>query len=558
LKAKADGWLGAWDWGQTKSFETDMSQTNIDYLFQVTGVDRAFALSRSDEQRPPFGDLLSLASGSRVAEPSRSAGREDDGNTSAANRPSSSTSGDASQQRVDMTASETSTATGAADDAQAAYDPSDDNRSKVEAAEDARKVVAEPDTSAESLAEDNEDAVADDESNLVAAAAAGQASTVNQSKATASAEGIEEVASENDAARALSTAEKNGAKSDQENGARNAASVNTITETSDAAASTQQNVDGAALPAGATNDVKKSRSAQASRNSADGKADEHQKLGAEARVEGQANGEAVTNAVTLNVDAPIEQASTEPSAGGDEQAMADESKGAKNDPTNSRQRADLTAVANKIVAAAVNGAAQASGGAADEVSDDGKRVAKPQAAKSDSLTAAAERLHSPHASGKRGARTSGEGDMPHVDPARFVGRVAKAFQTAHERGGTLQLRLAPPELGTLRLELTVKDGVMSASLETENQTARRVLLDHLPALRERLAEQNIRVERFDVDVRREGGGQEPAPQNPERQRQNQPESRRQPPSQPRTDDAARPERPIIQPMSNTPGINLVA
>jgi flagellar hook-length control protein FliK len=101
---------------------------------------------------------------------------------------------------------------------------------------------------------------------------------------------------------------------------------------------------------------------------------------------------------------------------------------------------------------------------------------------------------------------SADGDQePRVDSARFVGRVARAFHTAQERGGTLQLRLSPPELGSLRLELVVKDGILAASLEAETPAARRVLLDHLPALRDRLAEQSIRIERFDVDVRRDGG-----------------------------------------------------
>ena len=101
----------------------------------------------------------------------------------------------------------------------------------------------------------------------------------------------------------------------------------------------------------------------------------------------------------------------------------------------------------------------------------------------------------------RGDQNANADATPQVDPARFVSRVAKAFQTANERGGTLQLRLSPPELGSLKIQLNVKDGVMSASLETDNANARRVLLDHLPALRDRLAEQNIRVDRFDVDVR---------------------------------------------------------
>lgn len=125
------------------------------------------------------------------------------------------------------------------------------------------------------------------------------------------------------------------------------------------------------------------------------------------------------------------------------------------------------------------------------------------AAKSDTLPHHLTRSQRPHGTSGRGVRRSGAANLPHVDATRFVGRVAKAVQTAHERGGALQLRLSPPELGSLRLQLVVENGVMSAALEAENATARQVLLDHLPALRERLAEQNIRIERFDVDVRQE-------------------------------------------------------
>ncbi len=138
--------------------------------------------------------------------------------------------------------------------------------------------------------------------------------------------------------------------------------------------------------------------------------------------------------------------------------------------------------------------------------NDSQKAGKPSTSRTDSLS---------HPLGKLqlgSGRTTGLGrgeegqDKPQVDPARFVSRVSKAFQTAQQRGGTLQLRLSPPELGALRLELSVKDGAMTAVLQTETDTARRVLLDHLPALRDRLAEQNIRIERFDVDVRREDNG----------------------------------------------------
>jgi flagellar hook-length control protein FliK len=156
---------------------------------------------------------------------------------------------------------------------------------------------------------------------------------------------------------------------------------------------------------------------------------------------------------------------------------------------------------------------------------------------------------------------SGENDLPPVDPSRFIGRVAKAFQTAQDRGGTLQLRLSPPELGALRIELNVKDGVMSASLQTENTNARRLLLDHLPALRDRLAEQNIRVDRFDVDVRREGAGEQADARGSQHQhfehQPDQPAPRRLAPPQLRTREAAAPERMAIAPSVSDTGLNLI-
>src|SRR5690606_30120465 len=64
-------------------------------------------------------------------------------------------------------------------------------------------------------------------------------------------------------------------------------------------------------------------------------------------------------------------------------------------------------------------------------------------------------------------------------------------------------------LGAMRVELSVQQGVLSAHLETETAAAKSILIDNLPALRERLAALDIRVERFDVDVRQESTGGQP-------------------------------------------------
>jgi flagellar hook-length control protein FliK len=70
----------------------------------------------------------------------------------------------------------------------------------------------------------------------------------------------------------------------------------------------------------------------------------------------------------------------------------------------------------------------------------------------------------------------------------------------------------------------MQNGVMTAAVETETLAARQILLDHLPALRDRLAEQNIRIERFDVDVRQDNhGGQADSHGSQQEQRQHQPQ-----------------------------------
>ena len=104
-------------------------------------------------------------------------------------------------------------------------------------------------------------------------------------------------------------------------------------------------------------------------------------------------------------------------------------------------------------------------------------------------------------------RPARRGSSPNIDPTRLLGRVARAFAAAQERDGEIQLRLSPPELGSLRLDVHMQDGGMVAHLQTETDAARTAILDNLPALRERLAEQGVRIERFDVDLmQRQPGG----------------------------------------------------
>jgi flagellar hook-length control protein FliK len=97
------------------------------------------------------------------------------------------------------------------------------------------------------------------------------------------------------------------------------------------------------------------------------------------------------------------------------------------------------------------------------------------------------------------AAESGD-ELSAADQMRLIQRVARAIEAAPQNGGILRLRLSPPELGAVRLEVAVRRGKMTARIETESAQTRNVLLDQLPQLRERLEGQGIRIDRFEVEV----------------------------------------------------------
>jgi len=100
----------------------------------------------------------------------------------------------------------------------------------------------------------------------------------------------------------------------------------------------------------------------------------------------------------------------------------------------------------------------------------------------------------------RGRQPTGGDNASGVDRARFVQRIARAFHAAWPDGGLVRLRLSPPELGSLRIEVSLRGGVLSARVEAETPAARAALVESLPLLRDRLAEQQVKIDRFDVDL----------------------------------------------------------
>ncbi len=66
------------------------------------------------------------------------------------------------------------------------------------------------------------------------------------------------------------------------------------------------------------------------------------------------------------------------------------------------------------------------------------------------------------------------------------------------RGGTMQLRLDPPELGALQVTLSMKDGVMNATFQTSNDDATRLLSHSMTQLKTAMESAGISVDKLQV------------------------------------------------------------
>jgi flagellar hook-length control protein FliK len=147
--------------------------------------------------------------------------------------------------------------------------------------------------------------------------------------------------------------------------------------------------------------------------------------------------------------------------------------------------------------------------AAEQPLSTSAKVAEVASARPDAAAHQESQNDAPHDFASRGADDGDAFRLAAADRVRFVQRVARAVEAARP-DGEIRLRLRPPELGAIHLRVKTEDGVLAARVETETPQARSLLTERLPELRERLAEMNIRLERFDVEWRGGGAGQSPA------------------------------------------------
>ena len=112
-------------------------------------------------------------------------------------------------------------------------------------------------------------------------------------------------------------------------------------------------------------------------------------------------------------------------------------------------------------------------------------------------------------SAARSAAGQGSGTVNKGIPA-YVTRQVSQQMASMVRSGTpsLSLNLKPAHLGSLNVEVTMKDGNLQATLTADNVAAKQTLEVGLDLLREQLSQQGIKVDRIEVAVNADANQQQ--------------------------------------------------
>jgi hypothetical protein len=111
---------------------------------------------------------------------------------------------------------------------------------------------------------------------------------------------------------------------------------------------------------------------------------------------------------------------------------------------------------------------------------------------------------------------------PEGEASRNIGRVVRGLSAmVNQRGGMLTMRLQPPDLGQLRVQMTIARGVVTAQFHTTTPDAQALLTRSMASLRSALESHGLTVERLSVQSAQPANG--PATrESAEEQNQQQP------------------------------------
>ncbi len=111
---------------------------------------------------------------------------------------------------------------------------------------------------------------------------------------------------------------------------------------------------------------------------------------------------------------------------------------------------------------------------------------------------------------------------PSADPDHdpFTARILRGLSaTLNQRGGVLTMRLEPPELGQLRIQMTITQGTVSAEFQAATPQAQALLERSLAVLRSALQGHGLTVERLTVHTAQQVNAQATRQDPPEQQTQ---------------------------------------
>jgi len=104
------------------------------------------------------------------------------------------------------------------------------------------------------------------------------------------------------------------------------------------------------------------------------------------------------------------------------------------------------------------------------------------------------------------ARSNSGTQITAYQEGKLVQRVLRGIEQLANGGGQVRLRLHPPELGALQMSLRMEGGQVFAKLEVENTTARDALMNNVQTLKDRMADQGMKVASFEVSVSTDSAG----------------------------------------------------
>jgi flagellar hook-length control protein FliK len=86
-------------------------------------------------------------------------------------------------------------------------------------------------------------------------------------------------------------------------------------------------------------------------------------------------------------------------------------------------------------------------------------------------------------------------------PASLVDQVGKQISKSILRGDQLvTLQLKPPDLGTVRIKMDIKDHTLRLSMTAEHHSVRELLLNNIHELKEALVQHGVTLEKVDVQI----------------------------------------------------------